>query len=356
MKVMKNEKFCIDIDESTGFIKSIVNPADAYCMNWCAEDGQWGRIHVRDWNPGIYEFGESDDVKMKLVSLFCESDRSEAVYRNNSLEVTVKRYFKQKGNFAESYTLKNITDTVITVNRDNFGIETPFNDRYPDAEDCMIHRCNTHIWCGHNISWVNALRMGASECNLGLYLTKGAIDCYDQNEVGNRDIWNGCTRGRFVLDIESIFLKSGEEYQLEWELFFHKSKEDFMSVISGYDNYIGIDAVHYTVFENESIDFTVKTSSDREPQVKWGNELIPFKKTENGFRVVFKAPHTGEYRFMIKDGDVSTWADFMVKPPFGELLEKRVRFIIENQQCLDPESPLYGAFLVYDNDYDSMVF
>ena len=88
-------------------------------------------------------------------------------------------------------------------------------------------------------------------------------------------------------------------------------------------NYIGIDAVHYTVFENESIDFTVKTSSGREPEIKWGNEIIPSEKTENGFRVVFNAPHTGEYRIMIKDGDVSTWADFIVKPPFGEILEKR---------------------------------
>lgn len=353
---LRNKNFHIELDENTGYIKSIKNPSDEYGMNWCAEDGQWGRIHVRDWKPWLYEFGESDDVKMELVSLVCEHDSSEAVYRNNSIEVVIKRYFKQNGNFVENYTLKNITDTVITVNRDNFGIETPFNDRYPDAEDCMIHRCNAHIWCGHNISWVNALRMGASECNLGLYLTKGAVDCYDQNDTGNRDIFNGCTRGRFVLDIESIFLKSGEEYQLEWELFFHKSKDDFMSVISRYDNHIGIDAVHYTVFENESIDFTVKTSSGREPQIKWGNEIIPFKKTENGFRVVFKAPHTGEYRFIITEGDVSTWVEFAVKPPFGELLEKRVRFIIENQQCLDPQSPLYGAFLVYDNDYDSMYF
>ena len=346
MKAMKNEKFCVDIDESTGFIKSIVNPADKYAMNWCAEDGQWGRMQMRGWRPWEYEFGGIEDTKMKLVSLVCGNDSSEAVYRNEKVQATVKRYFKDNGNFVENYTLKNITDTVITINRDNFGIEVPFNDRYPDAEECMIHHCNAHIWCGHNVSWVNALRMGASECNLGLYLTKGAIDCYDQNEAGNRDVCGGCTRGKFVLDIESIFLKSGEEYQLEWELFFHKSKEDFMSIISRYDNYIGINAMHYTVFENEIIDFTVKTSSGREPQIKLENEIIPLEKTENGFRVIFKAPHTGEYRFMIKDGDVSTWAEFAVKPPFRELLEKRVRFIIENQQCLDPESPLYGAFLV----------
>ena len=353
---MKNEKFYIDFDENTGFIRSIVHPSDQYAMNWCAEDGQWGRIHIRSWHPWEYEFGENDDVKMNLASFACDDDHSVAVYTNDRLEVTVDRCFRENGNFVECYTLKNLTDTVITLNRDNFGIEIPFNDRYPDAEDCMIHRCNAHIWCGHNISWVNALRMGTSDCNLGLYLTKGAIDCYDQNEVGKRNIFKGCTRGRLVLDIESVFLKSGDEYQLEWELFFHKGKEDFMQNIRGYENHIGIRAEHFTVFENESIDFTVTTNSGREPEIRWENTIIPFEKTKGGFRVVMSAPHTGEYRFVIKDGTVTTWAEFMVKPPFAELLEKRVRFIIENQQCLDAESPLYGAFLVYDNDYDSMYF
>lgn len=41
---------------------------------------------------------------------------------------------------------------------------------------------------------------------------------------------------------------------------------------------------------------------------------------------------------------------------FFELLERRVNFIIDNQQCKDFKSPLYGAFLVYDNDTDDMYF
>ena len=82
-KCLRNENFYIEFDENTGYITSIKNPSDEHEMNWCAEDGQWGRIHVRAWNPWFYEFKENDDVKMKLVSFVCESDRSEAVYRNN---------------------------------------------------------------------------------------------------------------------------------------------------------------------------------------------------------------------------------------------------------------------------------
>lgn len=351
---MKNKYFSVEIDEDTGFIKSIKNPIDKYGMNWCAEDGKWGKLHVTGWRPSLRRREEFDDIRMELVDFMQDNDSSAAVYKNNLMQVTVRRFFKENGNFTENYTLKNITDTVITVNRDNFGIETPFNDRYPYADECMIHHCNAHIWCGHNITWVNAFRMGPSECNLGLYLTEGAIDCYSQNGCGySEKYFNEALRGIFILNTESFFLKSGEEYVLEWELFWHKSKEDFKSVIREFDGYIGIDAVHHTVFENEDIDFTV--ISDAEPEVKCGNKIIPVRKTEKGYRVIYKAS-AGEYRFIIKVGQITTWADFCVKIPFVDLLEKRIDFIIDNQQCKDSNSPLYGAFLIYDNEYDSKYF
>ena len=350
---MENERFCVNIDKNTGFITSIVNRSDSDEMNWCADDGQWGKIYQRNWNALSGEFGEIEEKKMKLISCAQDKDCSETVYSNGELRVTVYRSFNENGNFVENYTIKNLTDTVVCVNRDNFGIETPFNDRYPNAEECMIHHCNAHIWCGHHITWVNALRMGDSDINLGLFLTKGAIDCYDQNRCGDRNICGGCTRGVFVLEPESMLLMSGEEYEIEWEFFWHKGKEDFMSKISSFDCYIGIDAVHYTVFEDEEIDFTVLCGEM--PEVKCCNEIIPVKKTEKGYRVVYKAS-AGEYRFSIKSGNVLTWADFMVKIPFKELLEKRIHFIIDNQQCTDTESPLCGAFLIYDNDYDSVYF
>ena len=43
---LRNENFHIEFDENTGYITSIKNPLDEHGMNWCAEDGQWGRIHV----------------------------------------------------------------------------------------------------------------------------------------------------------------------------------------------------------------------------------------------------------------------------------------------------------------------
>jgi hypothetical protein len=136
------------------------------------------------------------------------------------------------------------------LNRENFGIALPFHDRYTSADECMVRHCHTHLWCGHHVAWVNALRMGVSDCNLGLVLTEGALDCYSQI---------GChtnVRGVFVVHPESVLLKRGETYTLRWELFWHQGTEDFRSILRQYPRNLEITAPHYTVFQNESLAFS----------------------------------------------------------------------------------------------------
>lgn len=346
---MKNSYFEVKINEKTGCVDSIVNLTDSDNMNWCASDGEWGKILVKKWDALA---GETKKIDLALAE-FCLSEggnRSVAEFVGDEFSVTVTRFFASDGNYAENYKIKNTSKVPICINRDNFGIETPFNDRYVGADECMIHHCNTHIWCGHNVAWVNALKMGESNINLGLFLTKGAVDCYDQNSCG------GSSRGIFVLEPESILLNSGEEYELEWELFWHKGGDDFYSNLKRFDRYIGIDAVHYTVFENEDIVFTVSAPTGDIPKITVAGNAVTPQKTDEGYIVRYHAPKNGECKFTIEVGNTSTWTYFMVKKNFRELLENRVRFIVRNQQCLDKKSPLYGAFLVYDNEYDSVYF
>lgn len=350
---MKNAVFDIALDQATGFITSIVCKKDLEKMNWCASDGFWGQLHTRfdplnecsgDGHWGLHT------GSMKLGSFIQNDNISTAVYSNDRLCVTVTRSFNAKGNFVESYLLKNITETVLCVNRDNFGIETSWNDRYTFADECMARHCNTHIWCGHHVAWVDALKMGPSENNMGLVLKKGAIDCYTQEKVKSNN------RGVFIMNPESMFLKSGETYLLEWELFTHKGKEDFAAYLSNFDRYISINATHFTVFGNEPIEFKINTASNNVPEVTCRSQKVPVIISSQGYSVTWQPPVPGEYRFDIKCGNISTYADFMARPEFKTILEKRVHFIIDHQQCLDPDSPLYGAFLVYDNEYDSPYF
>jgi len=291
MKTMKNNNFIVKIDSKTGCITQITNPNDTYGMNWCSDIGLWGR--VRTPNPNI---ASKYCENLAIKSIDIQEQNASVVYVNDKLEVTTNRFFKSNGNLTEQVIIQNITNTVICINRDNFGIEFPFNDQYTYADDCMTNRCHTHIWCGYNTSWINALKMGDSEINLGLMLTKGAFISYSQYNCINSN-----TRGIFILEPETVLLKSNEKYMLEWELFWHKGKKDFLTKLSGFSSYIGIDARHFTVFENE------------------------------------------------KD-------EFMVKPPFAELVEKRINFIVDRQQCVDSKSPLYGAYLIYDNKISSQYF
>ncbi len=350
---MKNKYFSITADKSTGVLKQIKFVGDKDNMNWCAEDGNWGRLYHRKyigWREEIVINDTMEEKDLRLVS-FSESDTDiKCEYGDDELLVTVTRFFKENGNFVENYKIKNITETVVCINRDNFGIETPFNDRYPNADECMVHHCLAHIWCGHNITWVNALKMGVSDINLGLFLQKGAIDCYDQNKC-----WHG-TRGVFVLEPENVMLKSGEEYEIEWELFWHTGTDDFLEKIKKYDNYIDIEARHFTVFENEDIEFSLETSNCTKPIITLNGEFVPCVRDKNRYSVKYRAHTLGEHKFIINAGEIETWTRFNVKSDFNTLLENRVHFIIKNQQCLDVESPLYGAFLIYDNDYDAMYF
>ena len=42
---MKNKYFRIELDPQSGAVAGIYSPVDPHCMNWCAEDTLWGRIH-----------------------------------------------------------------------------------------------------------------------------------------------------------------------------------------------------------------------------------------------------------------------------------------------------------------------
>lgn len=328
-------------------------------MNWCSDNGKWCDIKSSPYpiispaeDPGASGYFNSLIEKEKLrLTDFCEStSTAAATYKSRKLTVTVRHFFLENGNLAERVTIKNTSPSVACISRENFGIELPFNDEYPDATTCMTNRCNAHIWCGGNVSWVNALKMGVSDINLGLFLTKGSFVSYSQIGVfGNK-------RGRFVFEPETVLLKVGEEYVLEWEVFTCTGKDDFKSKIACYQNNISILAKHFTVFDGENIEFEIIPSNGAAPSVTCDEKQICVTKRDGGFFVCHRPERHGEHRFDISCQGVKTYAEFNVKIPFAELCRRRVHFIVEKQQCLDTESPLYGAYLVYDNKTKSQYF
>lgn len=179
-------------------------------MNWVLDTGFWGKFHHRTtlWTA---EGVKRAETEVKSFEEF--EDYSKAVFSNGFVEVTVISRFEGEC-LVQEFKIKNISETVLFLNENNFAIETPFNDKYTYADDCLVHRCNTYIWCGGNTTYVDALKMGVSENNLGLVVTKGSFKNYS--------VLDCCTsnaRGRFLLNFEQTEILSGEEFVVEWKLF-----------------------------------------------------------------------------------------------------------------------------------------
>lgn len=343
---MRNSVFNIKFDEQNGGITSIRLVDDRHHMNWVDEGKTWGIIRSKNY-AGIWGEYEKRCKNMELAELKKDETMAISKYTNGVLSVTVERFFSNKGNFVERYTLKNISDVDLFLEQDNFGILLPFADRYTDAEDCMINRCHTHIWCGHNTAYINALKMGVSDTNIGLVLKTGAIDSYS---ILGADSTRGNYRGEFMLNLAHTELMPGEEYVLEWEIFETTGTEDFYKKIQAYDSYIGIKAEHLTVFDGENIKFEI--SSQKSVCVGLDGKNIAVKCS----KVEYSPQRLGKHRFWIEAEGVRTYADFNVVMPLKEIVEKRIEFILNKQQYLRKGSVLDGAFLAYDNIENHVVF
>ncbi len=347
---MRNSVFHIEFNKLDGTLLSLKLVDDSDNMNWCAEDGRWGYVHHINYD-NIWGDYQSRQKEMRLIE-FSDSDLgAKSVYSNEILQVTVERSFDNYGNLNERFTFKNLAYADLFLSGHNCSIEVPFNDRYTYADDCLIHKCDTHIWCGLDTTYINALKMGVSDKNVGLVVTKGAFDGYSVLGCDSNN------RGRFLLNPASFVLMYGEEYVIEWVIFRHSGKNDFRDKAFMSPNFIDIRAEHHTLFQGEPIRFTVGFGHFPENiriYDKFGE--IKYSAENRELKVEYFPQNLGEYRIFVEADGTVTYADFLVKEDFKTLLARRVDFIVANQQYQRKGSPLDGAFLIYDNKNNHMIF
>lgn len=292
-----------------------------------------------------------------------------------SLSVQVKRE-RQGDVVREEYVFTNHTDRDVLTSLEETGIYATFNDDYLDSDTCLKRRCHTHIWCGGEVSWIMALRMGGEVPHLGLVLTKGSLEGYSVE----RDLSRGSNdRGDFILHPESMALMPGESYTLEWVLFPFGGKEDFFRQAVTYcSRFLQVEADRYVLFQGEEINvtitpnfpFTVESVSlwENGRRVEpgssagggmgreWGVcepsmvDKPVFSVDGNRIRIRKKADSIGEVRYDICVGGVKTKCRLLVQPELDELARIRCHFIATRQQYLNPGSRLDGAYLIYDNE------
>ena len=242
--------------------------------------------------------------------------------------ISVKTDRRQDGDdIVETYTFTNISKKKMTVR--NIGIYVPFNDNYPDAKTCMTSRCNVHIWPGGKAAYINAMRMSGKGPHLGLMITEGKITNYDVWERGsNKGMSN--FRGVFALCPPDMTLKPGQSYRLAWRLFTHNGTDFDEQLIKRGGTVVKSEKYVYAVGETSRVDFVTNK----------GTKTITKKITSTG-------EHNIDYK--------GSYATLLGISGEKELIDKRIQFILDHQQMNDPNDPRYGAFMVYDNEGDSIL-
>ena len=276
--------------------KELIAVMDKYQMNWIEGATEWGTVKTQ---PHI------------SVQVCCT---------------------EEKDIITERYRFTNTSDKPFFLSLTDIGIYTPFNDDYCGSDICIKMRCHTHIYCGGEMSYVMALRMGGEGPHLGMILTKGSLAGYsverDVSRISN-------DRGDFIMHPTPQVLNPREAFEIEWKLFWHNGKEDFYRKLSQiHSRYVDVQADKYVIFEGEDIKICVD-----------GEEKLHQEFVEQGV-------HT----FSFKKNGANAKCVVNVLPPFKELLKKRVRYIAEKQQLHKKNCPLDGAYLIYDTKEEHIYY
>lgn len=231
----------------------------------------------------------------------------------------------------ERVIIRNVSSA--SVDLSGGVVNFPFNDNYTASGECVRRRCNAHIWPFGSGAWACCLRMGGAGPHLGWMLTRGEVDGYTIDGRGEKT-GRSNFRGVIAFRLPAKTLAPGESYTLEWRLFSHDGKEDFVrelvkrcGAFFTAEKYVGETGEKIKIFSlDENLSpRCVKTVALDSP----GEKIVPVEERGKTSRVELLA--------------ISNYRAF---------IERRLDFIIARQRYSNPSDPRDGAFLPYDNETD----
>lgn len=314
------------LENSDGFIEKLCDRLDPVQMNWVTDRRMWGETKIPE-----------------------------------GIQCSVERTQTQEGSLVERYTFKNVRQTDFFDNDYKIEIYIPLADNYASADVCMQHRCHVHIWCAENTACLAALRMGGELSNLGMICREGAIRAYSIERARSDDRTQCLSndRGVFRLHPEIKHLLPGEEKSIVLEWFWFDSLPEFYNKIHSAQNlWVELDRAVYFEGEPEKI----RVYSHKPAQVSFDRRKVQEHKAwssdagEHCCEMEETCFLPGEHLWQISAEEKNTWAKTLVLPPFYELVTARCRFIAEKQQYHNKDSCLDGAFLIYDNESESVYY
>lgn len=317
-------------------LNEIIFSGDPYRMNWLRPDYEYGQVKTPkelEWEVENRREGDVLYTKIRLTN------------------PGKKPYFADAG---------------------SIGIAFPLPDSYEDAQTCLTRRCHTHIFCGRDVSYICALRMGGQPPHLGMVLTEGSLECYsverDLSRMSN-------DRGCFWLHPGPMQFDAGETKRISWKIFPHQGKEDFLRRLGGESRFVDVRAERYVVFPGEKISLRIRPAFPTQAVMVDGSAAV-FLPEEDGFRSedaprpeagVFQpqtgvwiwetdAGEPGEKCLKILADDVETRCRILVQERPDILARGRCQFLAQKQQYQGKIESLRGAYLAYDNEGKQPVY
>ena len=341
---------------STGAVSSVTIDGDSRHMEWLVKtDGTqypWIKENL-GWGLGYFTLTKGHESTKyawtKPVSV--SGDGTRIVYRENNIRIDVTRQAVD-GELKEQYTFTNENPTEVSLY--DMGIYTPLNDNYPNAQTCINGRTDVHVWEGGNAAYIDALRMGGAAPHLGLVVTEGAVKSYEIWERGRQKA-NSQTRGIFALNLPDMSLKSGQSYTLSWTVFPHDGNADFQKKLLQKGSVL-VSCDKYVFQKGEVLTAGLQSGHRLTSCEAFVNGVpVPVSEKDGRYVVTQKMLQAGKVRVDFRyDGNKWTHSDCLVIDDIDGLLKKRAEFIRTRQQMGNAADPRLGAYMVYDNEGDSI--
>lgn len=328
---LHGENFKVVLDDLTGTPLELTSSNDPYEMNWIRGDYPWGTVTgfdiqcIRKTGNGICAFGVNEEKKLSL---------------------TVKRYV-ENGKYKESYTFANMPEYEDALLDDSVGMVFSYNDLFDNKENMLHTRCNSHVWCADNVCNIHSVKLDGQKPYLIQKAVGGSFSGYgllcDICPTPNASH----DRGNIVLYPQYTAIKRGESVSFLFEFYFSDSREP-ISCISA-DRYSGFVGDQFTIVVqwNKKIE-ELFAECDGAP--------ISFNINGNTASARIEFNSVGDKTVNCSINGTKTFIRFNVLDSIENILEQRVRFIVEKQQYDGDDPHLAGAYMIYDREIDSQYY
>jgi hypothetical protein len=264
----------------------------------------------------------------------------------DGLHLFVERRFGAE--WTEAYRLTNTTDQALAIGA--LAISTPFRDVYHSAADSLRAACHAHVWTGGAYSFVWAVPMNGSAPGLGLAVTEGTLWSYSI-ETRNQ-LTSSHVRGHIYLHVTDaaraphllgdqpvLVLAPGETYTLAWRIGWFDDVAHFER--AAVQPPVIVPSLAAPVGTPLLLHFAAPGTLEAPAHVTVTSQpdgCIALSSDQSGVVHIDVVAERGRAR-------IGT----LFHPPVQELVERRIRFVLDHQRP-DERDPLRrGAFVPYDN-------